>query len=195
MTTLSVELNGDGVHSIRAPDRFTTTRPFAVELENLGQAMHVHVHLDDELDRVASIDAVNHFVEAESFRRVHVSTEDVVEPVRGKLKIVTGYGSGVEYVDVRIDPAPERNEEEVVVDETLSKPPADPPDSPRGKRLQLAFERAVEAGGLPAIVVALFAAAVAVAIAVAVDSPLVSFAVVAVSVAAVAAVIAAFWEP
>ena len=195
MTTLSVELNGDGVHSIRAPERFTTTRPFAVELENRGRATHVHIHLDDELDRVASIDTGNHFVEEESFRRVHVSTTDVVEPVRGKLKIVTGYGSGVEYVDVRIDPTPERNEDEVIVDEALSKPPANPPDPPRSKRLQLAIERAVEAGGLPAIVVALAAAAVAVAVAVAVDSLLVSLSVAVVLVAAVAAVVAAFWEP
>ena len=193
MPTLSVELNGDGVHSIRAPGQFTTTRSFAVELENLGRATHVHLPLDDELDRVASIDAVNHFVDEKSFRRIHVSTAEVVDPVRGKLKIVTGYGSGVEYVDVRIEPAPDRGEDEVVVDETLSKPPADPPDPPPSKRVQLAIERAVEAGGLPAIVVALAAAAVAIAVAVAVDSLLVSVAVAIVLVAAVAAVIAAFW--
>ncbi|WP_418282303.1 DUF7524 family protein [Halorubrum sp. DTA98] len=193
MPTLPVELNGDGVHSIRAPDRFTTTQPFAVEFENLGRSTHVHLHLDDELDRAASIGTANHYVEDESIRRVHVSVTAVDETVRGKLKIVTGYGSGVEYVDVRIDPPVETGADGVVVDETLSKPPERSPDPPPKKRLAMAIDRTIEAGGLPTITVALAAALAAVVIAVAVDSVLVSLLVAVVLTAAVAAVLVAVW--
>ncbi len=191
MPTLSVELNGDGVHSIRAPDRFTTSRPFAIDLENAGRSTHVHLHLDDELDRVASIDAVNHFVEDESVRRIHVSTTDVSEPVRGKLKLVTGYGSGVEYVDVRIDPREETGEEDVVVDETLSKPPAEPPEPSFGDRVGMAVDRLIGAGGFPAIAVALVAVLLAVAVAVAVDSVVVTVAVAVVLAVTLVAVLLA----
>jgi len=65
VSTLSVELNGDAVHSIRAPDRFETTGPFAVALENEGRSTHVHLHFDDDLDRVVSVAETNHFVDDE----------------------------------------------------------------------------------------------------------------------------------
>ncbi len=190
MSTLSVELNGDGVHSIVAPDRFTTDRSFSVELQNLGRSAHVHLHLDDELDRVASLAAVNHFVEDDGIRRVHISTADVDEPVRGKLKIVTGYGSGVRYVDVVIEPPPEHGTDEVVVDEALAKPPERPPaEPPLGQRVGTAVDRLVENGGIPAIVLALLAVLVAVAVAITVDSVVVLIGV-GVVLGAVAAAIA-----
>ncbi|SNR22801.1 DUF7524 family protein [Halorubrum vacuolatum] len=178
MATLSVELNGDGVHSIQAPDRFTTSRPFSVELQNLGRSTHVHLHLDDDLDRVASLAAVNHFVEDEGIRRVHIATDEVEEPVRGKLKVVTGYGSGVAYVDVAIEPPPERGPEEVVVDETFAKPPErSPAEPPLSQRLAVAMDRLVENGGIPAAVVAFLAILVAILVAVTVESVLVLVAV------------------
>jgi len=192
--TLPVELNGDGVHSIRAPDRFTTDRSFSVELENLGRSAHVHLHLDDDLDRVASLAAVNHFVEDGSIRRVHVSTADVEEPVRGKLKIVTGYGSGVRYVDVLIESPPDRGADEVIVDEKLARPPErTPAEPPLRQRVAAAIDRVVENGGIPAVVLALLAVLVAVAVAVTIDSVLVLIGVGVVLGVAAAAIASVVW--
>jgi len=128
VSTLSVELNGDAVHSIRAPDRFETTGPFAVALENEGRSTHVHLHFDDDLDRVVSVAETNHFVDDEATKHVHVSVADVAEPVRGKLKIVTGYGSETRYVDLRVDPPEDAAPDEVAVDEAFTKPPERPPE-------------------------------------------------------------------
>lgn len=177
MSTLAVELNGDEVHSISAPDRFITTASFPIELSNRGRSTHVHLHLDDDLDRAASIADVNHYVEDEAVKRVHVTAVEVDEPVRGKLKVVTGYGSNTAYVDVRIDPPPEVAPDEVVVDDRLSKPPERSPPQPWTTRLVAAIERAVERGGVPALLVSFLAVALGVAAAFAIDSVLVFLAV------------------
>ncbi|GAB6878463.1 hypothetical protein JCM17823_07370 [Halorubrum gandharaense] len=190
MSSLDVELNGDGVHSISAPDRFSTDRPFSIVLTNLGRSTHVHLHLDDQLDAVASLAATNHYVEDESIRRVHVSTDAVSEPVVGKLKVVTGYGSGVEYVDVRIEPRPEEAPDTVVVDESLAKPPEPDPDPSLRERVASATETAFADGVAPALVFALVAVVVAVVVATLVDSVVV---LAGVGLVVVAALAAAMW--
>jgi len=97
-------------------------RPFAVALENEGRSTHVHLHFDDDLDRVVSVAETNHFVDDEATKHVHVSVADVAEPVRGKLKIVTGYGSETRYVDLRVDPPEDAAPDEVAaVDEAFTR--------------------------------------------------------------------------
>ncbi|SFR46122.1 MULTISPECIES: DUF7524 family protein [Halorubrum] len=177
MSTLDVELNGEAVHDIDAPDSFVTDGPFPVVLDNSGRSTHVHLHFDDDLDRVARVEEGNHFVADEATRRVHVSTADVDEPVRGKLKVVTGYGSNTRYVDVRIDPSPESSNESVAVDETLSAPPERAPEAPRGQRAVNALDRLVQRGGTAGAALGLVAIAAGVALALVVDSLLVSVAV------------------
>ena len=191
MPTLAVELNGDAVHSIRAPDRFATTGHFSIALENLGRSTHVHLHFDDELDRALSIGETNHYVDDESTRRVHVTADDVDESTVGKLKIVTGYGSNTRYVDVRLDPPPDSGPDEIVVDERLTKPPERPPDPPPRQRAANAVEGLVKRGGVPGAVLGLLAVAAGVAIAIAVDSVLVSVAVGVVLTVSIAAVLLA----
>ncbi|QWC20104.1 hypothetical protein [Halorubrum sp. 2020YC2] len=192
MPTLDVELNGEAVHDIDAPDSFAADGPFPVVLENSGRSTHVHLHFDDELDRVTAVDEVNHFVADEATRHVHVSTAAVDEPVRGKLKVVTGYGSNTRYVDVRIDPSPETPAEPVAVDETLSAPPERSPDPPPRQRAVNALDRLVRRGGVAGAAFGLVAVAAAVAVALAVDSALVWLAVgVALTVALGAALLAA----
>ena len=193
MSNLPVELNADGVHSIAAPPQFTTTRSFAIELENLGQSTHVHLHLDDDLNRVASIEAGNHFVENESFRRVLVSTKPVEEAVTGKLKVVTGYGSGVTYVDVTVEPEPAHEPGRVIVDEQLAKPPAQPPEPRLVGQFESVLSRLVDSGGFPAFAFAVVAAFIAVAIAIAVDSIVVSLGIAIVLIVTVVAALAAVW--
>jgi len=193
VSTLDVELNGDGVHSIEAPDRFTTTTPFSVELMNQGRSTHVHLHLDDDLDRIASLGEVNHFVGDEAVKRVHVSKRDVEESVRGKLKIVTGYGSNVTYVDVRIDPPVEQASDEVLVDETLSKPPDRTPPPTPSQQFGGALDRAIERGGVTALVLAFLAVGFGVGVAFVVDSALVFLVVGAVLATTIAVTLLALW--
>ena len=173
MPTLDVELNGEAVHDIDAPDAFVTDGPFPIAFDNDGRSTHVHLHFDDDLDRVTAVDEVNHYVADEATRRVHVSTADVDEPVRGKLKIVTGYGSNTRYVDLRIDPSPDAPSEPVAVDEELSAPPERSPDIPPGQQVANAVDRLVQRGGVAGAVFGFLAVAAGVAIALAVDSAVV----------------------
>ena len=177
MPTLSVELNGDAVHAIQAPSRFTTTGAFAVALENQGRSTHAHLHFDDALDRVASISETNHFVDDEATRQVHVSVGSVTEPLRGKLKIVTGYGSNTRYVDIEIDPPKATAADTVTVDETFSKPPERTPEVPPGQRATNAIDRVIDRGGVGAALLALVALAAGIPLALAVESTLVALAV------------------
>lgn len=193
MSTLSVELNGDTVHSIRAPDRFETTGPFAVALENAGRSTHVHLHFDDELDRFVSVDETNHFVDDESTRHVHVSVGDVTEPIRGKLKIVTGYGSNTRYVNVRIDAPEEPVDKTVAVDESFARPPERPPEVPPSQRVANAVDRLIERGGVPGAIAAFLALAAGVAIALALESTVVSVAVAVVLTVSLGAALLAVW--
>ncbi|SFR44708.1 DUF7524 family protein [Halogeometricum limi] len=132
--SLEVELNGDGLHSVEAPPSFSATGAFDIVLENVGQAVHVHVHLDDELSTAASIDTGNHYVTGGDVQRVHVRTASLSEPVSGRLKIVTGYGAETAYVTVRIEPAAEKKPG-IDVDETLSRPPKREPEPSIGEQL------------------------------------------------------------
>ncbi|PHQ39200.1 hypothetical protein DJ69_06775 [Halorubrum persicum] len=193
MSTLSVELNGDAVHSIRAPARFETTGPFAVALENAGRSTHVHLHFDDDLDRVASVTETNHFVDDEATKHVHVSVDDASEPVRGKLKIVTGYGSETRYVDLRLEPPEETVPEEVVVDDAFTKPPERPPEVPPSQRAANAVDRLIERGGVPGAIAAFLALAAGVAVALALDSAIVTAVVAIVLMVSIGTVLLAAW--
>lgn len=131
--TLTVAINRDDVHAI-APEttRFETAGDFSVELDNGGQATHVHLHLDDELATVARIrDGNNHFVEAEKSVLVPVTVEDGRRPVTGRMKLVTGYGAETRYVEVSVIEE-EEPDTGVRVDESLGvkRAPEPAPTSP-----------------------------------------------------------------
>jgi hypothetical protein len=97
--TLPVRLNRESLHSLDVPNGIETDGSFDVLLANHGEAVHVHLHLDDSLSRMATIDANNHYVQAESERPVRVTVDHPAEG-HGKLKVVTGYGATTRYVDV-----------------------------------------------------------------------------------------------
>lgn len=121
MSELSVSLNRERLHRVETVDSFETTGPFDVLLENHGEAVHVHLHLDDDLSRAATLSAGNHYVQRGATKRVHVRARPGDDPVRGKLKIVTGYGSESAYVDVTVDAAAPQKPP-VQVDESLARP-------------------------------------------------------------------------
>ncbi|WP_144901295.1 DUF7524 family protein [Halobellus captivus] len=102
--SLQVSLNDGSVHAVDAPRRFTAEGPFHVEFRNAGGAVHVHLHLDDDLSRVSRIDEVNHYVEADATKRVPIGVLPNRRPVTGRLKVVSGYGAEVAYVDLTIVP-------------------------------------------------------------------------------------------
>jgi hypothetical protein len=123
VSELSVSLNRERLHRVETVDSFETDGPFDVILDNHGEAVHVHLHLDDDLSRAATLSAGNHYVQRGATKRVHVRARPGDEPVRGKLKVVTGYGSESAYVDVTVNPAsPQKSP--VQVDESLGKPKA-----------------------------------------------------------------------
>lgn len=103
--SLPVELNGESVHAIEAPETFTTGGPFHVELRNEGGAVHIHIHLSDSLVRAARIEDGNHYVESEETVRVPVGTVPE-RSATGYLEIVTGYGTERERVEVTISSMP-----------------------------------------------------------------------------------------
>jgi hypothetical protein len=160
--SLTVDLNRERLHDVDVVGSFSTTGPFTVDLTNHGGAVHVHLHLDDDLSRVASLDGGNHYVEPNATRKVEISVAQVDEPVRGKLKVVTGHGTETRYVTVTVEPRPV-TERAVDVDESLSKPQ---------RREQTEESEAVEmvrdllqTASIPVVVLALFAVLVALAVA------------------------------
>jgi hypothetical protein len=120
-SALTVDLNRDRLHDVAAPKTYTTDEAFYVALENHGEAVHLHLHLDDTLSTVAQLEGGNHYVDAGQTGTVRVDVDAADEPVTGKLKIVTGYGAETTYVDVTVEPFEEENHG-VQVDEELAKP-------------------------------------------------------------------------
>ncbi|MFB6254206.1 MAG: hypothetical protein ABEI06_06335 [Halobacteriaceae archaeon] len=118
--TLPVHLNRETIHSIETEGFFETEGTFTLLLNNHGSSSHVHLHLDDSLSEVATLNASNHYVEEGSTRPVTVDVNDDVEEASGVLEIVTGYGAEKYRVTVEIGPPEEQRE--VEVDESLSEP-------------------------------------------------------------------------
>ncbi len=158
MARLSVDLNRDGLHEIAVPSSFETDGPFEVLLRNHGEAIHVHLNLDDELSAVARLGETNHYVEPYSQRSVRIETRAVSTPVTGRLKIVTGYGTKSTYSTVRLSP-PGTVTDHVRVDESLAKPQRREPEPAPGERLVAVVPDAISLPGV--VVIAALAAVVA----------------------------------
>ena len=177
---LVVHLNRDGPHSIAVePPRFEAAGPFDVVLRNHGRALHVHLHLDDDLSRQAALGTTNHYVNEEAVRRVRVTVEEPLRPVEGRLKLVTGYGSETEYVRISLSDV-EQEPRHVRVDEALGHPPP-----------ARDTEAGVDLGGLPVLALGAVAVLIAVAAAVVVGGQTagLSLLVVAVGLAVAAALL------
>jgi hypothetical protein len=157
---LPVHVNRGDLHSLDVPPSFETDGPFDVRLVNHGESLHVHVHLDDGLSRVAHLDAANHYVESESERFVRVDVDEdalSAEPIRGKIKVASAYGAETRWIDVELS-EPEDEDDNVRVDESLSTP-ASSPREPEQSSLARP-EVPVLVLGVLALIVALIAALV-----------------------------------
>ena len=163
MARLSVDLNRDGLHRIAAPSEFETDGPFEIRLRNHGEAIHVHLNLDEELSTVGSLGESNHYVAPYSRRSVEIDTKRTDAPVTGRLKVVTSYGAESAYTTVTVSP-PGTVTNRVAVDEQLAKPQRSEPDPPTlGARLAAIevddISPRVAAGGILAVCVVLVAGA------------------------------------
>ena len=163
---LPVHLSRKELHSLEVPPSFEAEGAFDVRLINHGEAVHVHLHLDDPLSEVAGLDAGNHYVEGESERYVRIDVDPSNldgESHLGKLKIASAYGAQTRWVDVHVS-APDPESETVQVDESLAKPqPREEPEGP-----------ALDGPTVPVLVLVVFALLVAGSAVVVFQEPLVA---------------------
>jgi hypothetical protein len=113
------------LHAVETPESFESTGSFDVELENHGEAVHVHLHLDDALSEVASIEAINHHLRPGAVRYVPVAVHDDERSVTGRLKVAAAYGAETRYVDLSLQ-AVEPTKPPVEVDAALGEPGSAP---------------------------------------------------------------------
>ncbi|MFB6222057.1 MAG: hypothetical protein ABEH86_00065 [Haloarcula sp.] len=151
--SLPVHVNRTGIHSLEVPTEYDATGSFDIQLHNHGEALYVHLHLDDALSSVASLDATNHYLKEESERRVKV-TVNGDGPVRGKLKAVTAHGAETRYIDIYVPEGGSENEP-VMVDEDLAKPQPNTQSQSEPSLDDLSPELLLAAGGFTVLVVGL----------------------------------------
>ena len=152
---LPVHVSREELHSLEVPPSFETTGSFDVRLINHAESLHIHLHLDDTLSEVATLDAGNHYVEGETERyvRVTVDTDRIDgDELLGKLKVASAYGSQTRWIDVTVSkPDPDANT--VEVDESLARP------QPKTDDTELSITPAVPMLALGGLALALFAVA------------------------------------
>lgn len=122
---LPVHVNREELHALEVPATFEAHDSFDVALVNHGESLHVHVHLDDTLSRVAKIDASNHYVESDTTRPIRVEVDEAAlaqfGEVHGKIKVASAYGAQTRWIDVDLSER-EEADESVQVDESLAQP-------------------------------------------------------------------------
>ncbi len=116
---LPVDVNRRERNSLNVPASIETDDSFVVRVRNHGNASRVHVHLDENLSAVASLNETNHYVEANSRQDIPVSVHER-GVVHGKLKISAGYGATTRWVDIDLTEPDDTGT--VEVDESLSEP-------------------------------------------------------------------------
>lgn len=108
---LTVRLNVGKLYAVDAPDAFTAREDFDIELQNMGESVHVHLRFDEELSRGARLPEVNHYVKSDESRRVGVRVSTHQSPIEGELTVASGYGSESDYVHVTIAAAESNTDE------------------------------------------------------------------------------------
>lgn len=120
---LQVHLGRDGPKSVELEaEAIEVTGDFPVVIENHGPPQHVHVGPEDELGRFVQVEEPNHFVETDEVRMVQIQVNDErPETFKGRLRIVTGYGTETTHVPVTLRHE-SSDEPDVAVDESLARP-------------------------------------------------------------------------
>lgn|GEM_PF-424890 len=122
MPGLTVYLNREGLNTIETDKaEVHATESVDIVLENHGKPTHVHLHLDDDLAMMGTIEETNWFVPTDEFREVPLHFSEVANGT-GRLEITTGYGQERSKVDVTVTPSD--------VEETADSP--EQTDAPSG---------------------------------------------------------------
>jgi hypothetical protein len=114
--SLEIHLNRADLHAIEVPASFETAESFVIDLDNHGEATHVHLRLDDALSEIASLPTSNHYVRPGATTRVPITVHDE-GPVGGFLTVATAYGSETEDIEINIEPT--AGKDPVQIDESL----------------------------------------------------------------------------
>ena len=146
---VTVHVNRGSTDSLEAAVTTLETRgSFNLLLDGNERPAHVHCRLHGGLERIATLETSNYYVEAdgETVVPVHVAAENLETPIEGTLEVVTGYGSETIMVPVVVKPAPGP----VDVDESLAEPATPTPEPST-------LERVVTTSGLDPVTLAVVA--------------------------------------
>ncbi|WP_246999837.1 DUF7524 family protein [Halosolutus gelatinilyticus] len=150
-----------------------TCEPVDLVLRGHRAPAHVHCRLDDDLDRVATIDRSNYYVEPDDVTHVPISVhaDRLDEPAGGTLEVIAGYGAESISIDVTVTPGPPQ----VDVDESLSKPTRTSPEPSPAEQVvtRLSAGFGLDSGTLAVVSLGLVAVAIATATATTIGGPVV----------------------
>lgn len=131
MTDVTVSLNRDGLNTVTADERtVTVTRALSIALENHGKPTHVHLHLDDDLATIGTIEDPHWFIPKGEWREVELQVSEAATG-NGRLRIEAGYGQEQERIDVDVTAPADAEPEPVEPSPTAAtEPEAEPPTEP-----------------------------------------------------------------
>ncbi|THE62805.1 hypothetical protein D8Y22_20295 [Salinadaptatus halalkaliphilus] len=121
---LTVHVNRDATDTLDPDVETLETRgSLAVELHGHERPAHVHCRLEGALERIATLEQTNYYIEPGSVTAVPIRIDNgpIDDPIEGRLEVVTGYGSESVSIDVTVTPPPPS----VDVDESLTEPRRD----------------------------------------------------------------------
>lgn len=129
MPGLTVYLNREGLNTIETDKaEVRATERVDVVLENHGKPTHVHLHLDDDLATMGTVEESNWFVPTDEYREVSLYLSEGASG-NGRLEITTGYGQERSTVDVAVTPPEEESQDA----STVSADPSEPRVETRGE--------------------------------------------------------------
>lgn len=137
---VTVHVNRGSTDSLEtAVSTLETRGSFNLVLQSHGPPAHAHCRLHGDLERIATLDTSNYYVESEgeTIVPIRVNAEVIDSPIEGTLEVLTGYGSESLPIPVTVAPALG----EVDIDESLAEP-AQPTPQPT------ALERVLAVTGL-----------------------------------------------
>lgn len=102
MTDVTVYLNRDGLNTVEAEERSVqVSRSLSIVIENHGKPTHVHLHPDDDLATLGTIEDPNWFIPAGEWRDVELTVSEAATG-HGRLEIAAGYGQEEEAINVDV---------------------------------------------------------------------------------------------
>ncbi|WP_254523428.1 DUF7524 family protein [Natrinema caseinilyticum] len=126
-TEVTVHVNRGNANALEpATDALETDEPFDLRLHGHESPAHVHCRLDGDVERIASLDQSNYYVEPGAVTTVPIAVdaETIDHSIEGRLEVLTGYGSESVTIGVTVVPGTP----DVDVDESLAEPVRRDPD-------------------------------------------------------------------